>query len=99
MDDVTIKVQFLSLVVGVLLPLVVGFVTKRTTDPGVKASLLAFLSAVSGFGTEALNSWGHFDWRTAFFTWLATFLTAVGTYYGFFKPTGVAAIAQNSGVK
>lgn len=92
-------VQVLSLVVGVVLPLLVGIVTKQSTDPGVKAVLLALLSAVSGFLAEyltALNTAQNFDWGTVAMTFLGTFLVAVGMHYGLWKPTGVADAAQSS---
>ena len=46
--------QVVQLVVAVVLPVLVGLVTTRTTSPGLKAVLLAALAVVSSLGTEAL---------------------------------------------
>lgn len=91
------KIQALSLLIGTVLPILVGAVTTRSTDAGVKAVLLAFLSALSGFGTEllaALNSSATFDWGTAALTWLATFVTATAVHFGLLKPAGISRFVQ-----
>ncbi|WP_051797278.1 hypothetical protein [Catenuloplanes japonicus] len=96
------QVQILSLVVGIILPILVGVVTSKSTSPGVKAVLLALLSAVSGFLTEylvALNTAQVFGWGTVGLTWLGTFMVAVAMHFGLWSPTGVAGFVQaNVGV-
>lgn len=96
------QVQVLSVLIGVILPIVVGLVTKRVTSESVKAVLLAFLAAVSGFVTEAINVGGFndsFNWTAALLTWVMTFVAAVAAHFGLWKPTGVSAAAQRSLVK
>lgn len=91
------KIQVLSLVVGIILPILVGIVTTRATHSGVKAVLLALLAAVSGFGAElldALTTSAHFDAGAAVLSWLGTFLVAVATHFGFWKPTGTSRYMQ-----
>jgi hypothetical protein len=92
-------VEVVSMVVGVLLPILVGLVTKAVTSPSTKAILLAALSALSGFLTEFVevaNSGAAFQVDQALLTWLMTFVVAVAVHYGLWKPTGVTAKAQNS---
>ncbi|GAA2322177.1 hypothetical protein GCM10010149_89150 [Nonomuraea roseoviolacea subsp. roseoviolacea] len=91
--------QVLSLVIGVVLPLLTGYVTKASWGGGVRAIVLAFLSAVSGFLTEALSAGSAFDWNATLLAVLGTFLVAVGTHFGFWNPTGVAAAVKSAGVK
>lgn len=91
-------VQVVSVLLGTLYPILVGLVTKVTTSPAVRAWLLAGLSALSGFGFEFINS-ENFVWQQALLTSVVTFVTAVATYYGLWKPTNVAAVAQRSLVK
>lgn len=86
-------VQVASLLIGVFIPIVVGLVTKRTTNPAVKSILLLGLSAVSGFLTEFVNS-ANFVWQQALLTSVVTFVIGVATYYGLWTPTGVTAKAQ-----
>jgi hypothetical protein len=98
METTINTVQVLSMVVGTLLPILVGLITKTVTHASTKALLLAFLSAVSGFVTEFVNS-SNFQWDQALLTWLMTFVVAVATHYGFWKPLGATDKAQSVGVK
>lgn len=88
---------YLGFLIGTILPLLVGLVTTRLTNPGLKAVLLAFLSAVTGFLTELATP--DFELRAALLTWLGTFLVAVGTHYGFWKPVGAASRLQAIGAQ
>jgi len=94
-----VRVQLWSLLVGVVLPIVVGLVTKVTTSASTKAVALAFLAAVSGFVSEMLASGDAFQWSTALITWAATFMVAVAVHFGLWKPTGAASAAQKVGVR
>lgn len=94
-----VRVQLWSLLVGVVLPLLVGVVTKEVTSAGLKAILLAAFAAVSGFVSEMLAAGDDFHLSTALITWAGTFLVAVGSHFGFWKPTGVTASAQKVGVR
>lgn len=98
--DATLKqVQVLSMVVGIVLPILVSLVTKQVTDAGTKAVIVAALAGVSGFLTEAINVGGFsggFDWWAAGLTALMTFVVAVASHYGLWQPTGVDAKASRS---
>lgn len=100
-DETLHVVQVISLLVGVVLPVLVGLVTKVTTSESTKAILLAALSAVSGFLSEygAAVGAGTFNWFDALLTAITTFVVAVAMHYGLWKPTGVAARAQATGVR
>lgn len=88
------QIQVLSLAIGVALPIIVGIITTKITSSATKAVLLALLSAASGFGTELLNHPHGYDWKTAALTWLATFIVAVASHFGFFKPVGASQWVQ-----
>lgn len=88
-------VQVASLLIGVFIPILVGLVTKRTTNRSVKSILLLALSAVSGFLTEFVNS-ANFVWQQALLTSVITFVIGVATYYGLWTPTGVTDKAQGA---
>lgn len=90
--------QVLSLLIGVVLPILVGIVTKRTTHPGLKATLLALMAAVTGFLTELAAHPHDFALSTAALAWLGTFMVAVATHFGFWSPTGISGAAQDVGV-
>ena len=87
----------LTFVVSILLPLLVGLVTKVVTHSGVKAILLAFLSAVLGFLNElirALTTGDPFDLWTAVILWVGIFIIAVGMHFGVWRPIGASTKAQ-----
>lgn len=80
--------QYLSALVGVVLPILVALVTRHATSPAIKSLLLLLLSAVSSVLTEALND-AAFNWQQSIFGAVLTFIVGFATYLGLWKPTGV----------
>lgn len=92
-------VAFLTLCVTVLLPVLVGLVTKVSTSSAVKAVLLALLSAVTGVASaliQANDADRAVDLYPLALSAVSVFVVAVATHYGLWKPTAVSAKAQNS---
>ena len=92
-------IPVLQLVLGVILPVLVGLVTTRATSPGAKAVLLAALSVATSLLTEligALQAGTVYNLGLALILGLGTFIIAVSTHYGLLKPTGVSTAAQGS---
>jgi small basic protein len=93
-------VQVIGLLVGVVLPLITGLITKTSTSPGVKAVILLALSAlttgVASLG-DALANHVTFDLGTAILAFLTTFLFGVGSHFGLWAPTGASAALQRVG--
>lgn len=90
--------QLFQLLASTVFPLVIGLVTTRVTDAARRAVLLAGLSVVSSLATElaaALQTHTAYNLGQALLAALASFLIAVGTYYGLWRPTGAAVAAQN----
>lgn len=84
--------QWLNVAINIVLPIVVALVTARLAHPGLKAVLLLFLSAVSGFLVSALaavNNGVGFDWSQAGFTVLSGFTAAVLAHFGLLKPMSI----------
>lgn len=82
--------QTLAVLTGVLIPILVGIVTKLDASSGLKAVLNAFLSAVAGALSTVVANSGQLVWRE-FVTGVAiTWVVSVATYYGLYKPSGVA---------
>jgi hypothetical protein len=95
-------VAFLTLCVTVLLPVLVGLVTKASTSGSVKAVLLAALSAVTGVSSaliQANDSGQGVDLYPLALSAVSVFVVAVATHYGLWKPTEVSAAAQSALVK
>jgi hypothetical protein len=92
----------LGLLVSTILPLLVGLVTTRVVAGGVKALLLAALSAITGLLTELLasvNAGTTYDAGTGLVLALTSFLIAVGLHYGLWKPTGASNAVQSVGAR
>jgi small basic protein len=88
-----IDITWVQLIVAVVIPLVVGIITKEVTSPGIKAIVLAALAAVAGLATAYIDSNGVFS-QQALQDAVTYFIVAVGSYYGLLKPTGVTAAVQ-----
>lgn len=92
-------IPVLQLVLGVVLPVLVGLVTTRATSAGRKAVLLAGLAVVTSLLTElvaALQAGTVYNLGLALVLGLGTFIVAVATHYGLLKPTGVSHAAQST---
>jgi hypothetical protein len=88
----------IQLVLAVLLPIAVGFVTTRVTAAAKKAWLLAALTLVTSVVTGlsiAVADNTAFDIGRALFLALPQFCISVAMYYGLWKPTGIAQKAQD----
>jgi hypothetical protein len=94
------KAYWLGLLVSVVLPVLVGLVTTRVTHAGWKAVLLLALSTATGFITEYAGPHdAGYSVGTAAVLALVSFGTGVLSHFGFWKPVGVSAKAQDSFVK
>lgn len=80
----------ISILLGVVIPIVVGIVTKIDAAPGLKAVLNALLSAITGALNLVLTNEGALVWREFVTSIALAWLVSVATYYGLWKPTGVA---------
>jgi len=87
---------WLTLVATVLLPILVGLVTKVSTSSTVKAVLLLVLSAVTSVVSNLLAVDGATDVGPMVTDAVVTFVVAVALYFGLWKPTEVTAKAQNT---
>lgn len=93
--------QLVQMLIAVVLPLVVGLVTTRVTSAAAKAVLLAALSLATSLLAalyDAIQAHETYDLGAALTLALPTFLIAVGTHYGFWKPTGATVAVQEAGV-
>lgn len=91
--------QLITLLSGVLLPIVVALVTRLNTSSQARAILLLALSGISAVLNEWLSTSGGFDWQKAVWGAVTTFIIGVATLYGLWKPTGVSDAAKRSLVK
>jgi hypothetical protein len=86
--------QLLSLLGGVLIPLLVGVLTKSAAPSGVKAILNAALSGLAAAVAQVVPE--HFVWQPFLIAWATTWVVSIATHYGLYKPTGVSQAVQTS---
>ena len=101
--NVTLDAQMVALLGGVVVPLLVGVLTKSHASDGVKAVVNALLSALAGvIATFTQDGLFHASLKTLVITILSAWGTSIISYYGLFKPTGVAgtvaAATSNFGI-
>lgn len=84
----------LSVIIGAVIPLLVALVTKLHASSTIKSLSLVFLTAVSTVVTQVVAAGGTFDARHLLINFAETFVVAIATYYGVYKPTGVAPAVQ-----
>lgn len=86
--------SWLTFLSGTVIPLITGIVTKQVASSGVKAVCTAVLSVVGGIFTAALQNNGTIYLEPSIGAIGVCFLTAIGMYYGFLKPTGISGSVQ-----
>jgi hypothetical protein len=92
--DVT--AEQLALVVGTVLPLVVGLITKLEAPSWLKALVLAFLAGVAGYLTNVASVTGQVEFWPVVGAGLLAAVAAWGSYQSLWKPTKVAPKVQES---
>ena len=92
---------YLPFVVGILLPLVVGYATKASTPSSQKAVLHVVLAIIAGplVAWQAAGFSSSFDITQALEAAALVYATGIITHSGFYQPTGIAAAVANSGNK
>lgn len=86
---------------GTVLGLVTAFLVRESTHPGWKGTTTAFLAAVLGFASQVYeHAVKHqaYDLKLGAAVALVGFLAAQATYYGLWKPTGLAKVLQRIGM-
>lgn len=83
-----------ALLGGVIVPLLVGLLTKLNASSGVKATLNLGLTALAA-ALATVNE-TDFAWRVFLVNWFVSWAVSVASYYGFYKPTTIAAKVQGA---
>lgn len=87
-------ISLLATLAGVIVPLLVGLVTKLDAPGGLKAFLNAGLSAAGGLVATVVP--GAFQWHPFLAAWATTWVVSIATHYGLWKPTGISEAVQSS---
>jgi hypothetical protein len=86
----------LWLALAIIMPLIVGLVTKQSTAAYWKSALLLALSLLNGVLTEWAAAYDSFDWRRALAGAAFAWVIALAGHFGVWKPTGATDAAQDS---
>jgi hypothetical protein len=85
---------------GIALPPLVGFVTKRETSSGIQGVLFTGLAAVLGViveGVQAEQAGHSFAWATAVGTAVVAWVVGQVSHMSIWQPSGIAAWLQDHG--
>lgn len=90
-----------AFVLAFVLPLVVGLVTKQSWNPGAKAVLLLFLTAVVQFlvAWQDTSDGETFRWQAVVWSIGLSFVMSVAVHFGLWKPTGATDAVADAGIK
>lgn len=93
-----IELDFLHIVVGTLIPLAVGAITKADASSKLKAWVNAGLSALAAAIMVVIGECASdtclVAWQPFASTLFVTYLTNIGVYYGLLKPTQTSVKVQ-----
>lgn len=90
--------QWLNIAVSLILPLVVGLLTKASWNGNLKAVLLLAVSAISALGTDLITAGTLEGWKLLLEQTAINWLVAVAMHFHVWRPTGVAASVAEIGV-
>lgn len=91
--------QWLNIVVSLLLPLLVGLLTKQSWNSNLKAILLLAVAALSAGLTDVITAGSLEGWKLILEQTAINWLVAVATHFHVWRPTGVAAKVADIGVR
>lgn len=93
--------QTLSILTGIVVPLLVAVVVKIDAPPAVKAITNGLLAAVAAWLANVIPG-APISWKTAITTIGIAWASSVVSYFGLWKPTGttdgIAAATSNFGI-
>jgi hypothetical protein len=92
--------QVLGMLIGTVLPLLSGLVTRWNASDAVRSVVLLVLSALSGFLSTwlgALQNDTPFDVIGALLTSVTAFVFGIGAYLGVWKTTGIGPRVNRAG--
>ncbi len=87
---VSVDAQLAALLLGVVIPLLVGLLSKINAPDGLKSVMNLGLSALAALLTTVSVDGGDFLVREFVTLFAFTWGTSIVSYYGLHKPTGVA---------
>lgn len=78
----------LTLLIGSVLPVLVGIVTKLQASDTIKSTVNVALAAVTAVLVQVQSMGGNFDWKASVALFASTFVASGATYQHFWVPIG-----------
>ncbi len=100
-QKVRLDVSFLTVIVGVLIPLLTALITKANASSAVKAITTLGLTLLATAIQGIIDANGVVNGKQWLMTFAVTYATAILSYYGFTKHVGTPAaanVAPNNGL-
>lgn len=82
-----------AVLIGALVPILVGVITKLHASPALKAALLLLLEGINGVMVSYFTAPQEFDWRSALLNALVAWVTGIAAYYGLLKHTVMKVVS------
>ena len=97
---ITIDAIFVTTVIGVLIPVLVGLLTKLKASSTLKAVLNIVLGAIQSLIVSSMiDGGGALISKNTFILWVLSLIVSVASYVGVYKPTGISSkLFPNSGL-
>lgn len=95
MEIVSLDLVTWAMLGGVLVPILVGIVSKCAAPASLKSVLNLVLSGIAGLVATAQATDGVLS-KEAIVAWLLALTASIATYYGVYKPTGVSGSVQEA---
>lgn len=84
-----------ALIVGFFMPHLIAVIQQPGWSEGLRSVITFVASVVAAIGTVLIQL-GHWSWHDWTSSALLILVTAISTYHGFWKPTGVAPAIEKS---
>jgi hypothetical protein len=101
MDDlITLDPSTVVVITAVIVPILVGFLTKLNAPAGLKAFVNLIVAALGTLAAQAMTEDGYaVVSQDMFKAWAVTTTISIATYYGVYKPWNVPnALAPSKGL-
>lgn len=90
--QVVLAPPIVMVILSIVIPLVVGIISKASLASGVKAVIMLVLNALNAFIVTAVVVDGSAVFtKTAFMNFVLGVVVSVATYFGVYKPVGLSS--------
>jgi len=95
-EKAVVNVSILTVIVGVLIPLLTALITKANASAAVKAITTLGLTILATALQDVIDVNGVVNTKTFLTSFVTTFAVAILSYYGFTKHVGTPAVRDIS---